>query len=64
MRGHKPILPPGSELLPLIGTTTLDAIGEQYGVSRQAVWERLDTHCKKALGMGLRQYRQEQLATS
>jgi hypothetical protein len=58
MRGHAPILPPGEELLPLIGTRTYDDIGEQHGVSRQAVFLRVDTYCRKRFGMGIKEYRE------
>ncbi len=58
MRGHKPILPHASELLPLIKTRTLDDIGGQHGVTRQAVWLALDTYCKKQFSMGIKEYRE------
>ncbi len=58
MRGHAPILPTGDKLLPMIKTRKLDDIGAQYLVSRQAVWERIDTYCRKTFGMGLKEYRE------
>ncbi len=58
MRGHKPILPHASELLPLIKSRKLGDIGEQHGVTRQAVWLRLDTYCRRQFGMGIKEYRE------
>jgi hypothetical protein len=59
MRGHPPVLPEASKLLPLVGTTTYDKIGAQYGVTRQAVSQRLDTYCQKQFGFGIKEYRKK-----
>jgi biotin operon repressor len=57
MAGYRTYLPPASELIKEIDRTTLDKIGDQYGVTRQAVHKRLDKWCLQEHGMTLREYR-------